>query len=250
MKKYLYVIAVLAFVITIALIKIQSCSSSASVPVECVKTPGNTAEIVIDEGENTNIKSSLLVYPTEIYLGDTVYVLQVDENISSGTINFYPVENEFFWRIFIGGSASSGGFSYEWITEYDTKAYIDKEAPHRDLQPSEKRFQSSSCFEFPPLEDLKIVFWEELRYGALPKGKNLQFYIGTHGKKTQVNILVKPRPESEMALLDTWYKNTPEKTFPEVSGNRKIPHEMIDLQASKKSWIKIGHWVNEIFFKG
>ena len=239
MKKYLCVIAVLAIVITIALIIIQCCSSSASVPVEYVKTPGNTAEIVIDEGENTNIKSSLLVYPTEIYWGDTVYVLQVDENISSGTINYYPVENEFFWRIFIGGSASSGGFSYEWITEYGTKAFIDKETPYRDLQPSEKRFQCSRCFEFPPLEDLKIVFWEELRPGALPQGNNLQFCIGSHGKNTQVNILVKSRPESEMVLLDAWYQKTPEKTFPEVSGNRKIPHEM-DLRASWASRIKIG----------
>lgn len=246
MKKYLCIIAVLAFVITIALIIIQSCSSSASAPVAYVKTPGNTAEIVIDEGENTNIKSSLLVYPTEIYWGDTVYVQRVDENLSSETIKTEDL-NGFFWRFSIEGSASaggySGGYSYEWVTEYPGHYYQDMPVLDRNLQPAEKYFQCTNNFEFPPLEDLKNPFWEETRNNmsspSLKKQFNLSTRLNSKLTKTTVEILVKPRPEPEMELLDAWYQNTPEKTFPEVDGNRKNPHET-DLRASKKSWILIG----------
>ena len=56
MKKYLCVIAVLAIVITVALIIIQCCSSSASVPVAYVKTPGATAAYVYTPGVNPECK--------------------------------------------------------------------------------------------------------------------------------------------------------------------------------------------------
>ena len=59
--------------------------------------------------------------------------------------------------------------------------------------------------------------------------------------KNEQDILIKPRPANEMALLNKWYKNTPEKLFPRVDGNRKVPNlEDYDLKSSGKSDIKIG----------
>lgn len=236
MKKYLCVIAVLAIVITIALIIIQCCSSSASVPVAYVKTPGATAEIVIDEGETSNVKSSLLVYPTEIYWGDTVYVQRVDENLSAETIKSFYDFNDFFWRVFIEGTASSEKLSYEWVTEYVDCGFREVAIPCRDLQPFEKRFQNANHFEVPPLEDMANPFWEDFKKNLSPAGKILKLSLN---KTVTVDILVKPRPKSEMALLDKWYKNTPEKTFPQIVINHKVP-KGASLQSSWRSRISIG----------
>ena len=211
--------------------------NSASAPVAYVKTPGNTVEIVIDDGETSKVKRSLLVYPTEIYWGDTVYVQRVDENLSSETISDYYEENDFFWRVFVKGSASMENLSYEWVTEYSNNAFHEAAVPVRDFQPAEKRLQNANSFEFPPLEDWKNPFWEQLKKDLPSEGKRIPFSIN-NGAAT-VDILVKPRPESEMALLDKWYKNTPEKTFPIIAINHKIPQNYV-LRGSWRSRIWIG----------
>jgi hypothetical protein len=58
-------------------------------------------------------------------------------------------------------------------------------------------------------------------------------------KLNTTEILIKPRPANEMALLERWYKNTPEELFPVVGGGRKIPRDM-DLKSSGRSDIRIG----------
>ena len=139
---------------------------------------------------------------------------------------------------------------YDWLPEYQTRVRKKQRTFYRDLAPGEKCLQNRFFIEFPPLEDKEKPFWKELEKSIPPTGVRIPLRIITgfdylHHKgeritvETDVEILVKPRHASEMAMLDKWYNNTPEKTFPEVDGNRKNPHETY-LRASKKSWILIG----------
>ena len=275
MKKYLCVIAVLAIVITIALIIIQCCSSSASAPVTYVKTPGSTAAFVYTAGVdpeckvinpetrelepfvNTGdapypIRHSVEIYPKEIYYGDTIYVVSADENVSSETIKSIKDDSRKHIAIDLCRPISypKSTEEYDWLPEYQTTARKKLRTFYRDLAPGEKWLQNRFFIEFPPLEDKEKPFWKELEKSIPPTGVRIPLrittgfdYIQHKGERitviTDVEILVKPRPASEMALLDKWYNNTPEKTFPKVVGNRKDPHEC-SLRANKKSWIKIG----------
>ncbi len=275
MKKYLCVIVVLAIVITIALIIIQCCSSSASAPVAYVKTPGSTVAFVYTAGVdpeckvlnpetrelepfvNTGdapypIRHYVEIYPKEIYYGDTIYVVSADENVSNETLKSIKDNSRKHIAIDLCKliSIPENTEEYDWLPEYQTRAYKKLRTFYRDLAPGEKWLQNRFFIEFPPLEDKEKQFWKELEKSITPTGVRIPLrittgfdYIQHKGERitviTEVEILVKPRPESEMALLDTWYQNTPKKSFPEVKGNRKNPHEM-DLRGSKKSWIKIG----------
>ncbi|MBQ6617384.1 MAG: hypothetical protein IJH67_13565 [Thermoguttaceae bacterium] len=275
MKKCLRVIAVLAIVITIALIIIQSCSSSASAPVAYVKTPGATAAFVYTAGVdpeckvlnpetrelepfvNTGdapypIRHSVEIFPKEIYYGDTIYVVSADENVSSETIKSIKDNSRKHIAIDLCKPISypKSTEEYDWLPEYQTTARKKLRTFYRDLAPGEKWLQNRFFIEFPPLEDKEKPFWKELEKSIPPTGVRIPLrittgfdYVQHKGERitviADVEILVKPRPASEMALLDKWYNNTPEKTFPKVAGNRKDPHET-DLRASWASRIKIG----------
>ncbi|MBR6436222.1 MAG: hypothetical protein IKS45_06925 [Thermoguttaceae bacterium] len=275
MIKYLRVIAVLEIVISVALIIIQSCSSSASAPVVYVKTPGATAAFVYTAGVdpeckvlnpetrelepfvNTGdapypIRHYVEIFPKEIYYGDTIYVVSADENVSSETIKSIKDNSRKHIAIDLCKPISypKSTEEYDWLPEYQTTARKKLRTFYRDLAPGEKWLQNRFFIEFPPLEDKEKPFWKELEKSIPPTGVRIPLrittgfdYIQHKGERitviTDVEILVKPRPASEMALLDKWYNNTPEKTFPKVVGNRKDPHEC-SLRANKKSWIKIG----------
>ncbi len=54
------------------------------------------------------------------------------------------------------------------------------------------------------------------------------------------DIVVKPRPDDEMELLQQWFDATPPELFPIVQGDRKIPRNDFFIKSSGKSDIQIG----------
>ena len=267
------------FIITyiISIITVIGCGSKQKVEqkVDYVPTPGATAAYVYTAGVdpeckvinpetrelepfvNTGdapypIRHYVEIYPKEIYYGDTVYVVTADENVSSETLK--SIQDESRNHIAINYckliSIPENIEAYDWLPEYQTTARKKLRTFYRDLAPGEKWLQNRYFIEFPPLEDKEKPYWKELEKSIPPTGVRIPLrittgfdYIQHKGEGiiviTDVEILVKPRPASEMALLDKWYNNTPEKTLPKVAGNRKDPHET-DLRASWASRIKIG----------
>jgi len=90
-------------------------------------------------------------------------------------------------------------------------------------------------------------FWNFVHEKMTPRGLICQLHLKYDYRnhrhencpiEINVEILIKPRPENEIALLEKWYKNTPEKLFPKVDRSRKVPHDNM-LRSSGVSDIKI-----------
>ena len=257
----------------LSVLTVLGCGSEKTVSIEYVPTPGETAAFVYTPGVDSEckvlnrethelepfvnsgdaqypIRHSVEIFPKEIYFGDTVYVVATDENVSSETLKSTTDFSDTSINKNSCAHLANSIKEYTWIPEFQTKAYHCRGlSQNLDLLPGKKILQKRFYMEFPPLEDKETLIWKELENSIPPEGTLLSLRISSalHNLQngsfifvdTTVDILVKPRPETEKALLDAWYQNTPEKTFPEVDGNRKIPNEM-DLHANKKSWIKIG----------
>ncbi|MBP5620395.1 MAG: hypothetical protein J6X44_00105 [Thermoguttaceae bacterium] len=179
--------------------------------------------------DNPDLKLTLEIYPTEIYFGDVVYFAAYYNNVSDkSSVNCidhgnlpafinYPgcvkisspqLEREYLWR----PENTSGGIPSLMTT-------------YASIPPGKRRPAGSADVELPPLEDWNDPFWKELREKMTPDGIVCQFQItqrlGIRQDAKNVvftqDILIKPRPEEETALLDKWFHDTPEDYFPKQS---------------------------------
>jgi hypothetical protein len=196
-------------------------------------------------------KFSIEIFPTEIYWGDTVYLAVYQENISPEVVKICGSNNdihEYYWGDFIF-SSDMLHMEYKWIPEHPSGKQSKRAVPIQDLQPGAKYVDQMNYLEFPPLEDLEEPFWKELSANLPKEGITCKLHIKhgyynpssneAHEMEVERDILIRPRPASEMALLEKWYKNTPEKLFPRVEGKRKVPYNM-GLRSSGRSNIWIG----------
>ena len=228
-------------------------------PIEYVSTPGKTAAAVSSDRSTDSIRYTIEIFPNEIYFGDTIYLIAYGENITTETVKNFPSSvlpmNEYAPKYFTLLSAAIQT-KYNWIPEVtSTGVYDSYGLSYSDLQPGEKRPYMMHYFEFPPLEDWGTPFWREMREKMTPDGVKCELRVTEYwfdhalsisksqlenasGETTQ-EILIKPRPENEMTLLNKWYKNTPEKLFPKVDGGRKGPPDLLELKSSGRSDIVI-----------
>ena len=195
--------------------------------IEYIPTPGESFAFVVSEPElNRPIRNSREVFPKEIYYGDTIYFASYIENLSDEAIIpiFLPAQTRISG---VRRSISSHFISetYSWLPEYSTtmhdvdalselQALLEFQILPGEKRLSSKRLSSRHYFEFPPLEDWNAPFWKELREKMPPEGVICQFQMShwrdSEQKSVVLDILIKPRPENEMALLEKWYNNTPE----------------------------------------
>ena len=208
-------------------------------------------ETIVDSNQDEIVRTTLEVFPKEIYFGDTLYFVAHAENLSNETLRafYHSLKSDNSSVTIISPSTSK---RYLWTPEYITKESKGAALRTKNLLPGEKRFSANGCYEFPPLDDWNDPFWKEFLKTIPPEGIvcQLQFnfwfcfrdslFSSVRCERTEIQeILIKPRPENEMVLLEKWHKSTPEKFFPKVDGNRKVPYGM-DLKSSGKSDIKIG----------
>lgn len=198
------------------------------------------------------IRRTVEFFPNEIYYGDTIYLVMYDENISERTLVGYMDCDPEVISARASISSDLQDASYQWIPEYRSTENASRNIPTRDLQPGEKRALFQFYFEFPPLEDLETPFWKQLVENIPQEGLKYQFHINyayddahheRHEKELVEEILIKPRPQSEMEMLNQWYNTTPKELFPlvEKNGYRKIPqNKEMFLCSSGQSDIRIG----------
>ena len=245
-------------IVLLSILFTTGCGEKNLSTIEYLPTSGETMTHIISSEELDMVQASLEIFPNEIYFGDTIYLTIHNENTSLETIrNFY--QGPWMSMVSKDGTISSDLISkqYSWIAEYQHVVGSPSAAKFKDLLPSEKRLADSYFFEFPPLEDWNDPFWKELREKLPPEGIVCQFRVNflyftkVEGKMTPIwenrkmnvvhEVLIKPRPANEMALLAKWYQSTPEKLFPQDDGDRKVPNlDDYDLKSSGRSDIKIG----------
>lgn len=235
-------------IIPLLFLFMSGCDEMTLPSIEYIPTLGDTFTFeVLDPEMDLQIHTSLEGFPKEIHYGDPLYLVFYDENSSNETVNHTTVR-----PYALNGSISSQSISetYSWTSEYPSIVQREVVLPNKLLLPGENYLSCKHYFEFPPLEDWYEPFWKELREKMVSEGIVCQLQLeyrqdplGSSGesymKSVTYDILIKPRPANEIALLEKWYKNTPGKMFPKVDGDRKVPHNM-DLKSSGQSDINIG----------
>ncbi len=176
--------------------------------------------------DNPDLKLTLEIYPTEIYLGDVVFFAARIENVSDKTIehclDYGNLPDYINYLGVVRITAPQLEQEYLWRPENTTGSTACYAVQSKDLPPGEKRLAGKAAVEFPPLEDWNDPFWKELREKLTPDGIVCQLQVAQQygigmNRQTAVfkqDILVKPRPEGETALLEKWFDDTPEEVFP------------------------------------
>ncbi|MBR5758693.1 MAG: hypothetical protein IKX88_08870 [Thermoguttaceae bacterium] len=184
--------------------------------------------------DNPDLKLTLEIYPTEIYFGDVVFFAARIENVSDKTIehclDYGSLPDYINYLGVVRITAPQLEQEYLWRPENTTGSTACYVVQSKDLPPGEKRLAGKAAVEFPPLEDWNDPFWKELREKMTPDGIVCQFQVAQRYEIRSVkrkvvfsqDILIKPRPEEETALLEKWFNNTPQNLFPEGNGSERL----------------------------
>ena len=213
------------------------CGCQKSSVVEYAPTPGETAlvcegafepytkdspTLTSDDLKRGKVKRTVEVFPTEAYFGDTIYIAEFIENVSDAPIPDFNKSRPPVWDMpgfAVRISSPQLENKYRWRFENPTGAEICREISLSTLEPGEKFCSRIVYPDICPLEDFDAPFWKELREKLTPEGIvcaiELEYNRGEENVFTaSQDILIKPRPAEEMALLEKWYKNTPKELFP------------------------------------
>lgn len=197
-----------------------------------------------------NVKHGVLLYPSELYYGDSLYLLAYRIN-EGGKIRVFENERDSSFAGFHDITISSKKLEtkYKWRFELQNNlrcdiAYAYVPGP---FESGERKTGFSAIIDSPPLEDWNDPFWKELREKMTPEGIRctISFKYDTFlaGKLDDISVsqevVVKPRPNEELTLLEKWYEKTPKESFPVRRGKYKVPIEDFITHSSGSS-IKVG----------
>ena len=225
-------ISITALLLAVWISALGGAPTKGAEPIEYAPTPGESASVALPV-------PSVEIYPKEIYLGDAIYLALYYENRSSQNVSISRIYgiDEYPNNKFRLSSPSLPG-AYSWMQELRSTALLSSMRELRTLEPGQKYLETRAALEFPPLEDWNAPFWKELRAKIPEEGIVCTLHIADGAKFSQ-EILVKPRPGNETALLEQWYNATPETLLPRIDGKRKVPYGDWFLDAKSKSSIKI-----------
>ncbi len=235
------------------------------VPFSRVET---SIPLASDSTEELLVERTLLIFPSEAYFGDSLYMLHYDVNKSDSTlIGLMDLPCSLsvgFSDVKITSELSE--HSYEYVFEKQSNRFGDVRPAHAPgrLLPGESKSGFYTILDLPPLEDWEDPFWKDIREKMTPEGIvcTLSFRISigrlalendpsnvasspykkklAMSENVSVSFVIKPRPSDELSLLEEWYKATPRESFPVRKGNFKVPSNGSVIDCSDESRIKIG----------
>ena len=224
-----------------------ACARSTAPPSE--PSPGSVGSVATFElqadPDAPEVAQTLTVYPTEVYVGDVVYLTVAEENRSSETI---PRRSLGFPEPFGSiGTLSSAGFStrYEAIPEDPTDLYCERGVETRPLAPGERRVVSRYFCEVPPLEDWNSPFFKELREklrdapDGVPCRWTPGYFITPDGERLSVPLVVKERPDAETRRLEDWLAATPERLLPIIDEARRKRLRSEELRLDARGGVRV-----------
>jgi hypothetical protein len=179
----------------------------------------------------------ITVYPKEIYFGDPIYMGFHLKNRSNGVATDWVINGHSRMDFWLTLHSENISVPYYLLYENDMTWNPDHSG-HRQFdfvlhtfQPDDSMLVAVAYQELPALEDISHPFWEEAKK-RLYAGENIVArVIGERPLRTTLGrnimeqpepfirfvsepIVIKPRPGSEMELLEQWLEGTPEKLLP------------------------------------
>ena len=167
-------------------------------------------------------------YPQTVMPGDTLYLMIVAKNPYAESI--YIMEHYLLFETHIIQFHFRDSENQTQQLFFEGPTFV-AQMPLRvtEIKPRNSRFICVMAFNVPPLEDLKEPFWERhLKYLA-ERGENFAFSTtimsivasnerGNDSERKsftfETPLMMKPRPEKEMALIQKWLKDSPKELLP------------------------------------
>ncbi len=220
----------------------------SSEPIEDSRKVDELIGVFSTPNELGTVRYTYELYPKEIYYGDPVYLIYYAENISNEIIPDFPLKEELpFSETFIKNvivkpeeNIRTSDLEYKWTREISQLPTVSACYAQcvDNLYPGEKRIIGFTCLDSSPLEDYDDSFWRELRNSLSPEGILCSLYISdpdSPPNSWKQSILIKPRPENKMKLLNEWYNQTPKELFPVAVNGKKLPWNHNELKTSGKT---------------
>lgn len=194
-----------------------------------------------------------LIYPGELYYGDMAYLVVGDVNITDNVLYDFPRAVADCTNLLLSVDVFCDEISCSYKRRHEFASILDADGrsvghTNVDVKPGEIVYGLREVLDFPPLEDWNNQFWREVREKMTPEGIKCELRIRSErcfaGRRSTYEtftqpILIKPRSQNEMKLLEEWYKDTPESLFPISKEDSSIPH-VFYLQSSGKSDVFLG----------
>jgi len=193
------------------------------------------------------------IYPREIYFGDPIYIgiyrKNISEEMATSIINNGSRHNHWLTLHSEGISVPYFLLYESDVTWYPGSSNHPPASLYHTFQPGESMLVTVAYQELPALEDMNFPFWEEAKK-RLNVGENVVVYItGEIPERTAAGrnarerivvqpavtlfisdpIVIKPRPGSEMELLEKWLEETPKRLLP-------VPYDQFNAESD------VGYW--------
>ena len=175
--------------------------------------------------EVRSMEPSVTIYPSEVFFGDSIFLRHHDKNVGEKTAytNAVPMIYDYQYvgqRYRVTAEGVPGEYVPMW--ESLTSGHGDWGPSRVTLNPGETGVTEGIELELPPLEDWDTEFWRAVRENLPPEGRKLTITVhllpwmnGLRSEPLSAEILLKPRPEAEMKILEDWYRLTDHEDFPE-----------------------------------
>ncbi len=208
-----------------------------------------TVPETMSEAKYPYAQYSMQCYPTTIAVGDTLYIVIEAENPYDKIIytsdSFWPITRDIQFSV-----TDSKNQTIPLLIETSIVEEFARFLRFVGISPGENRTIVALAMTVPPLEDLNIPFWknrgkefsdgEEIftlnatiaGYYVTEQDCNFPDHLDLDRDKELLfkvknPIVIKPRPEGEMKLIDTWYRNTLPDQFPVLNHDNDPPTRKI-----------------------
>jgi len=222
------------------------CSVSKYIHVHAEESVSTKSWSVHSVSENPKLEITVRGYPNAVQFGDSVYLICTFKNVGKLPIEGVIMNYQYFFddyrsRYFRCDLVTSQGVFYEFFPEdMGARRSMDRgPTPSAPLLPGESRVMYVHAFEFPPLEDIRHVFWEKLLGELEADGikctmcfTTKRLYVDprlSHTCPTVMerilyhDILIKPRLKKEMDLLNQWLDKSKQEHLPVVGLTNNTP---------------------------
>ena len=268
-KRCLFALAVVAILISASVYIISRDAVPPPPPLE--GSTGQALEIVAPTRDGEAIRYRYKVYPTEIALGDPLYVVREVENVSGEELDVTVEPNG---RVYGATLRLENGREFKQIYEELETFPPDYVVLSQPLAPGETLRAGLSALEFPALEDWEKPIGQELR-NALQENDKISLTLVLSLQRvyskfdcegetwrpvppydedvvTEIPITLVRRNPKDAQRLEDFYRQTPPNVFPcWLRDEAKFPPQFEDhpnpsarfghtLFSSGKSDIRLG----------
>ena len=181
--------------------------------------------------------------PETVMPGDTICYVIAAKNPHDESI--YILDS--FWAFSVDIQTclkDSEGQEQKLLFESGVNIEIDRDLSFAEIKPGNSRIIGALAICVPPLDDLKEPFWEKHLTKLPADGEEFSLCVTVYSWSSanekggggvdnlpfvlEIPITIKPRPEKEMAMIESWYNKTPRELFPapsDMRSQRKVPLE-------------------------